>query len=390
MNYQIQSPLLSGMTRIPTVAYLAIYPGDDSEVYCMDVRDKFVADPTSAVAADGIVFVNRLNGGRWHRRCNPDVYWQSQSELWYDASLGFDTNPGTPTQPIKTMGEFLRRLGASNGTNPSNPGILYTAANLSVSESALFYQFTANNNKQWSTVSGAQPVTPSFWYDARDIKGLGDGNATLTDGQSLAGVTWVNKGSVASANLTVIAGAPTLKKVASAGKLRNASSVAFGGSEYWQSGALAGLTSPITWVAIFRFNSLGTFAVCDGKTNRNQLYTSGGTWALYGGSGGNVNTGGDNPPNPTANTYNFASVAFIPNSLVPFAANGFIADPSGTSSPGVCTMIDGITIGAGGDASSKLSGEIVSLIGLTGGANSHDMTAWNQWIQYNFGTGFPQ
>lgn len=384
MEYQTHSPTLSsvGGQQINTVAALAVYAGDAHEVFCLDVRDKFYSDPASSVATDGITIISRVTGGRWHRRCQPDVYWMSQSELWLDASAGADTNPGTSTSMIKTVGEFYRRTG---GNQSSAAGVLYTADALSDAESALFYQMTANNGRQWTLVDGSLPVTPHLWYDARDINGNGDGNKGLIDGNAYAALTWKNKGSKGSSgDLTIQASTITYRAVASAGKLRNSPALEGAGAGYMKSGAVAGLVGPTAWVLVVKLTSgAATARLCDGRTVNAGLETTAGSpapWILFAGSSANWG------PGAVINQYHSFMVILSPPGTA--CQDGAVNPASG----GTCgtNVADGATLFAWNDGSFPWPGQIVSAMLIDAGSlATNDPAAFEGWFRYNYGS-FPQ
>src|SRR5713226_2079064 len=80
----------------------------------------------------------------------------SLTEVWYSATLGNDGFSGAiqaaPIRSIMRLGRMMWGFGNSGSA------VLYVDADLSDAESALFYQFTANDSRQWIIVSGTQPV----------------------------------------------------------------------------------------------------------------------------------------------------------------------------------------------------------------------------------------
>jgi hypothetical protein len=50
---------------MPGVGYAEAYTGDAQEIFCMDLKVQFYADPNSAATRDGTTVLNRANGGRW-------------------------------------------------------------------------------------------------------------------------------------------------------------------------------------------------------------------------------------------------------------------------------------------------------------------------------------
>lgn len=374
----------AGIVKLDSMTTLEAYAGTSLDARTADVRDEFYADPTSNLTVNAKTILTRSGGGRWLRKCLSDAYWQAQTELWVSPASGNDRDTSAIGHPIQTIGEWWRRF---SGDQVVTPATLYTDANLSGSESDLFSFLQLRSPRPWQLVSGSAPASglPKFLFLANNIDG--SNNSTLTDGQSLASTTWVNLGSASGGNALPSGSGMTYRAVASAGKLRNSPSVAFNGNGFFQTGAVAGLVSPITWVMIVRVNtSSGACAFVDGRTGgtRNQFYMLSGGWELYGGAGSGLpgEVGAATP-----NLYHFVSVSFIPHAAVA-AVNGAIAD--GNFDAGVCTMVDGVTIGAGADGSSKLVGEVVAMIGMDTAANDGNMSMWNDYAQFHYGKGFPQ
>jgi hypothetical protein len=391
MDYQTFSPTNPGVKWIPTIGYLAQYTGDAQEVFCLDVRDKFYADPTSTVAADGVSIINRVTGGRWHRRCQPDVFWMSQTEMWYDASLGNDSNSGARGLPIKTMGEFVRR---TNGNNNAGGGILYTAAALTDPESTLFYQYTANNNRQWQTINGALPITPTLWYDAADINANGDGNAGFVDGQSYSSMTWKNKGSFVGGNAPLITGSVIYRAVASAGKCRNAPAIEFNHAGYFQTSNL-GLTGPSMWVVVWQYTDAsqnfglvdtapqgGHFALVEFLAATPTLFIANDASSSFAAPG---NTASINQYHYTAVSLS-SSVASGNWAMLDqdFGAPQLSANQIGNF------FANGATLGAANGGTGTMKGQILSAMLIDGQVANTDVTLFRQWAQYKYGATFPQ
>jgi hypothetical protein len=386
MDYQTQSFATSGIKTIPTVGYLAVYNGDAQEVFCLDVRDKFYADTASTLAADGISIITRVLGGRWHRRCQSDIYWQSQSELWLDASAGNDSATGAFGFPIKTIGEFYRR---TSGNQSQAAGLLYTAATLSNSEQTLFYQFTANNGRQWELVDGSLPFTPVLRFSSRDINANGDLNKGFVDGTAygVGKATWKNLGSGVSGDAPLQASTITYR----ANGLTPAGRAAipafeFNGAAYFKTGAVAGITGPSTWLVVFKQTSgAATNRIVDGISGANfaGLETLAGATPqiiAYAGASSNL-------PTITLNQFHGKVVGL--NLGSPAAAQSVSAwiDGQMNLGSGVCgtNAAFGATIGAWGDGSFPHTGQILEVMLIDGAVASTDPSAWAQWIKYNFG-----
>jgi hypothetical protein len=337
----------------------------------------YYLDRTISVTPDGIMFIAAQGGGFWVCEQRPDAYSESLDEFWYDNAAGSNDNTGARGSPIQSVSELAHR--AKGG---STDAVLYVAAALSDSESALFDKMSSEGKRDWTIVNGALPVTPKCMYDARSIDGLG--NATLIDGQILT--TWKNLGSVGALGDVTATGSPTYRAVASAGKLRNAPSVAFPGNAYFRR-AITGLSAPITWVTIAKFHDRSVQqTLVDGSdgSNRCTLMAFSSLWYMY--AGGLATPLGFT--GPTSGTYHYAHASFPSNAGV-FAANGTVHDASPPLEVGT-QMVAGITIGADATNATPLSGEVVLVFALDGEENKLDATMFNDYMLYHFGSGFPQ
>lgn len=312
---------------------------------------------------------------------NSGVPRSSASSVYYSAASGSDLNDGlSAATPIKTITELGRRFWGFGLSGSAN---LFTDAALTDSEAALYYQFTANDGRQWNLINGALPFTPKFLYLASNIDG--QNNTTLTDGQTLT--TWKNLGSLGSAADLTAHGSPTFKKIASAGKLNNGSSVVFPGTAYFTSSAQAGLVAPATYVMVNKIHAPGTLQVlATGLANvsRCTLYTST-SWGLDSGAGTAVP-----PPNPVADQYNLVYVSFQTGNAT-FAANFSEVDsPPNSPLNAGNLMITGVTLGANYDGTLILTGEVAAFAVADNTPPTPDVHGWDPWAQYKFGLGFPQ
>jgi hypothetical protein len=375
----VMDGIATGTVQLSTFPAASLPDGTTARV--KSLRREFYLDLTSSATAVSGSIVAASGGGRWIARPLGDCVWQEQAEWFYDASGGALEAIGTRAAPIASVAELARRV--SNGG--ATASTLYTAAELTDAEHDLFDRLTKHSPKAWRICNGGIPTVPILDYDAANIDG--QNNATLTNGQSLAAVPWRNLSSLGSTgDLTTIFGAPTYKAVASAGKLRESPSVAFPGSAYFRR-AIAGLETPITWIVIAMVTDRAAHnTIVDGSdgSNRNALMTFSSLWQLY--SGSLVTPLGFTQP--TSGTYNYLHVSYPSNAAV-FAANGVVHDASPPLAHGT-QMVAGVTIGAGGPDDAMLTGEVVRLIVLDGEENKVDATAFNDYIEYHYGSGFPQ
>lgn len=372
-----------GIKRFALVSDLEAYAGTTLDARCADVKDEFYADGASSLTADAITVLNRTGGGRWIRKCQSDLYWQQQSELWLDGSAGSDRSSGARGSPIKTVGEWGRRCA---GWQNQAPGTLYTAAALPDAEAALFSYLTGQSPRQWTTVNGSFPVAPKFLFDSRNFNGAN--NAGITDGQDVSSATWFNGGSVVAGGGVGAGSGMTFRSIASAGKVRNSPSIAFTGSGWFRSAVVAGLTSPITWVTIARVtNGAAANGIVAGRSGANtcEIFTLASLWFVFAGVGAVPGFGGANPV-PVGGVYNYLYCSYNTSAAI-LALNGQIADAPVQDGG---NTVDGITIGARGDNSNPLTGEIVLVAGFDTQNVAPDGHMLDQYMQYHFGAGFPQ
>jgi len=100
---------VAALSALDTTALLMV-SGANVRVLSLKAQwDLDVSDTTTP--ADGITVALATPSGRWHRRQTPDPYWQAQTVWGVDSLAGNDENPGTALSPIRTMAEFVRRVG---------------------------------------------------------------------------------------------------------------------------------------------------------------------------------------------------------------------------------------------------------------------------------------
>lgn len=148
---EIDPALLALEKESDPVALVSDLTGlDDSSLsdscvrYCRQVRDFFVLDKSSSTALTEAVSVATKSGtGRWERMCVRGLRWSFQASWKVDPSSGSDVAAGTPSAPLKTWAEFVRRVSllsvsmnvliggnlaeAINGSFGSAPGVVNPA-----------------------------------------------------------------------------------------------------------------------------------------------------------------------------------------------------------------------------------------------------------------------
>ncbi len=375
----------AGIIRKATLADIEAYSGPAMDFRSADIRDELYADPASALTIDSITVLSRVGGGRIIRKCLSDLYWHQKTEFWYSASLGNNRAAGSFGAPIQTIGELERRLWRSRSTAPCT---LYVDAALTNNESAAFGYLVASQPwRQWSIVNGAAPVTPSFLFDAANFDG--SNNVGLTNNQDVSSSSWFNGGSRVGFDAVGSGSGMTFKSIASAGKLRDGPSIAFTGNGFFRTPVVPGLVNPITWIVVVRVtNGAAVNGIVGGRDGANDCgFLTNTQWRVFAGIQAVPSFSGL-LVDPTSNTYNYLYGGFNEGQVL-FALNGQPADSNDPVNGGSNT-VTGVTIGAQGDGTSKLDGEIVLAIGLENIINAQDPHAFDQFIQYKLGSGFPQ
>lgn len=224
------------------------------------------------------------------------------------------------------------------------------------------------------------PGAPILWFDAQNIDGTF--NSSLVDGQALG--TWLNGGSNGSGGNAVQATGglrPTFKKVGSAGKINNLSSVLFTPTQWMQTANVASVAQPNVICAVCK-PIAGNGTVADGNdgVNRNDLLFSGGTWQLFGGTALYNSTLA-----ATAGVYHVLRALFNTTSST-IRANK-TTSTAGTS-PGAASL-DGLSLGVAGDATTPMNGEIVEVIVYGAGTAPTDVLL-DAYFDAKYGSSWPQ
>lgn len=155
------------------------------------------------------------------------------------------------------------------------------------------YRVGAYGDGSYSTAVAAPtpPGTPALWYDAQDLKGLGDSNATQVDGTGVA--SWSSKGSHAGAAMVQATGSaqPIFRKVATSGKINNLSAVQGDGTQWIQNLAFTtALVQPTMVAMVVRPTDLAGFVILfDGFTARQRIIVTNVTGVINGFAGSSVN-----------------------------------------------------------------------------------------------------
>jgi hypothetical protein len=102
---------------VATIAALSAYDDgylpDGATASMSSLLDDWSLRRSSTEAVDGITCIAANSGfGRWVRKCSAHKYWSIQ-DAWYIAyTTGNDEDPGTQSNPIKTLEEWQRRIGS--------------------------------------------------------------------------------------------------------------------------------------------------------------------------------------------------------------------------------------------------------------------------------------
>ncbi len=222
------------------------------------------------------------------------------------------------------------------------------------------------------------PGTPVLWFDAQNIDGTN--NSSLIDGQAIG--TWTNLSSLGAAGNAVQATGglkPTFKKVASAGKLNNLSSVLLTPTQWMQTANVATWNQPNTiWVVVNNAGG-GTRTFVDGNdaSNRNDLLATA-TWEMFAGTALSDSTIAATTGKYMAirATFNGASSSMRINKT----STGALATPG-------AALLDGLSIGVGGDATSPGAGEIVEIVVYNSATAD---TFLDSYFDTKYGSSWPQ
>lgn len=227
--------------------------------------------------------------------------------------------------------------------------------------------------------SVSPPGSPVFWFDAQNIDGTA--NSSLVDGQALG--TWINGGSTgAGGNAVQATGGlrPTFKKVASAGKLNNLSSVLFTPTQWMQTANTATFAQPNVICVITKIAAASTIVDGNDAVNRNDILSSAGTWQQFAGTAlyNSTLASGVGTYHVLRSLYNTTSSTIRANK---------VTSTPGTS-PGAAS-IDGISLGVAGDATSPLNGEIVEVVVYGAGTAPADALL-DAYFDAKYGSSWPQ
>lgn len=230
-----------------------------------------------------------------------------------------------------------------------------------------------------ASLSPPPPGTPVFLFDAQNIDGTA--NSSLVDGQTLG--TWINGGSTgAGGNAVQATGGlrPTFKKVASAGKLNNLSSVLFTPTQWMQTANTATFAQPNVICVITKIAAASTIADGNDAVNRNDILSSAGTWQQFAGTAlyNSTLASGVGTYHVLRSLYN--------TTLSTIRANKVTSTPG--TSPGAAS-IDGISLGVAGDATSPLNGEIVEVVVYGAGTAPADALL-DAYFDAKYGSSWPQ
>ncbi len=230
------------------------------------------------------------------------------------------------------------------------------------------------------TLGNSPPGTPTLWFDAQNIDGLG--NSSLVDGQQIG--TWTNLSSLgAAANAVQATGGlrPTFKLLGSSGKINNKSSVLFTPTQWMQTPNVANQAQPNVICAVMKpIAGNGTIADGNDGVNRNDLLFSGGTFQLFAGT-----SLYNSAIAATAGSYHVLRALFN-------AASSTIRVNKATSTAGTSpgtAILDGLSIGVAGDATTPINGEIVELLVYGAGTAPADALL-DAYFDTKYGSSWPQ
>lgn len=220
------------------------------------------------------------------------------------------------------------------------------------------------------------PGSPTLWFSAQNIDGLGNGNSAFADQAQIA--TWVNLGSLGSAwNMTqATAGSrPLYNLIGTAGKMRNRPGIAFNGSKVMATATgLSSQAQPITWAIVASANGSGTETYFGGAgSNAHALIASTLALQIYAGTGP-LGSG----QSITANA--IQTITMVGNGG---SSNTSIDGTQGGNVSAGTIAIDNVIIGANGASLNFLSGTVYEMVAWTGVVVS--AASINAWVSSIYG-----